>query len=150
MIEPAELQNLIGAWWFNYDEGNFDVLRELLTEDMDFSVRTDTDRVAWAAFARGEARGRDEVMEWQIQHRRDSPYPLRHHGTNVHVVEQRGDEASFASYIHVTHIVEEMPAGIPGGVVTGVVRRSDGVLRLAELHVVLDTETSQTFSTVKG
>ena len=150
MIEPAELQNLIGAWWFNYDEGNFDVLRELLTEDMHFSVRTDTDRVAWAAFARGEARGRDEVMEWQIQHRRDSPYPLRHHGTNVHVVEQRGDEASFASYIHVTHIVEEMPAGIPGGVVTGVVRRNDGVLRLAELHVVLDTETSQTFSTVKG
>ena len=59
MIEPAELQNLLGAWWFNYDEGNFDVLRELLAEDVHFSVRTDTDRVAWAEFARGEARGRD-------------------------------------------------------------------------------------------
>jgi len=89
-------------------------------------------------------------MAWQIQHRRDSPYPLRHHGTNIHIVHQDGDTATFGSYIHVTHIVEEMPAGIPGGVVTGSVREEDGRLRIAELHVVLDTETSQPFSAVKG
>ena len=49
-------------------------------------------------------------MAWQTAHRRDSPYPLRHHGTNVHIVEQRGDEATFASYIHVTQVVNESPA----------------------------------------
>jgi hypothetical protein len=150
MIESAALQDLLGAWWFNYDEGNFDALADRLTEDVRFTVRTDTDTVAWAEFARGEARGRDEVMAWQIQHRRDSPYPLRHHGTNVHVVEQGDASATFASYIHVTHVVDEMPAGIPGGVVTGAVREEGGRLRIAELHVVLDTEASRAFSAVKG
>src|SRR5690349_12420301 len=149
MIGPADLQDVLGAWWFNYDEGNFDALRGLLTSDVEFSVRTDTDRVAWAEFARGHAQGRDQVMEWQIQHRRDSPYPLRHHGTNVHIVDRTNGDVAFASYIHVTHIVEEMPAGIPGGIVTGAVREEDGRVRIAALHVVLDTETSKTFSAVK-
>ena len=151
MIEPAALQDLIARWWFNYDEGNYEALPPLLTEDVHFSVRTDTGRVSWAEFATGESRGRDTVMKWQIQHRDASPYPLRHHGTNVHVVEQLGDDgASFASYIAVTHIVDEMPAPIPGGVVSGRVRVEDGQLRIAELHVVLDTEASQPFSAVKG
>src|SRR4051794_29898176 len=145
MIEPAALQDLLSAWWFNYDEGNFDALAERLTTDVHFSVRTDTDTVAWAAFARGESRGRDEVMSWQIKHRRDSPYPLRHHGTNVHIVEQQDGGATFASYIHVTQVVDEMPAGIPGGIVTGSVREEEGRLKIAQLHVVLDTETSQAF-----
>jgi len=94
--------------------------------------------------------GRDRFIDWQAQHRLDSPYPLRHNGTNVHIVEQRGDEATFASYIHVTHIVNESPASIPGGVVTGTVRIEDGQLRIAEMAVVLDTMTSDVFSTVKG
>lgn len=151
MVEPAVLQDLVARWWFNYDEGDFENMTGLLTEDVHFTVRTDTGRVSWAEFATGESRGRDQVMQWQVKHRMDSPYPLRHHGTNVHVVEQLGDEgATFASYIHVTHVVDEMPAPIPGGIVTGRVRTEDGRLRIAELHVVLDTETSQAFSAVKG
>jgi hypothetical protein len=43
-----------------------------------------------------------------------------------------------------------MPAGIPGGVVRGVVRADADRLRLAELHVVLDTMTSQPMSAVVG
>jgi hypothetical protein len=148
MIEPAEVQDLLGAWWFRYDEADFDALTAMLTEDCHFTVRTDTDTVAWAEFARADVRGRDEVMAWQTQHRLDSPYPLRHHGSNVHIVEAAGDEASFASYIHVTHVVDEMPAPIPGGVVRGVVRAEPDRLRLAELHVVLDTMTSQPMSAV--
>jgi hypothetical protein len=150
MIQPAAVQNLMGAWWFNYDEGNFDALAAMLTEDCHFTVRTDTDTVAWAEFARADVRNRDEVMTWQKQHRLDSPYPLRHHGSNVHVVEANDAEASFASYIHVTHVVDEMPAGIPGGVVRGVVRDGADGLHLAELHVVLDTMTSQPMSAVVG
>ena len=146
MIQPAELQDLMGSWWFNYDEGEFDALAALLTSDCHFTVRTDTDTVAWAEFARADVRGRDAVMTWQTQHRLDSPYPLRHHGTNLHVVESGEREASFASYIHVTHVVDEMPAGIPGGIVRGVVRAEPAGLRLAELHVVLDTMTSQPLS----
>ena len=43
MIEPADCTDLLGRWWFNYDEGNFDVLADLLTEDVHFTCRTDTD-----------------------------------------------------------------------------------------------------------
>jgi hypothetical protein len=150
MIEPAAVQDLMGAWWFNYDEGNFDVLTAMLTEDCHFTVRTDTDTVAWAEFARADVRGREDVMAWQTEHRLASPYPLRHHGSNVHIVEAAGAEASFASYINVTHVVDEMPAPIPGGIVRGVVRAEPDRLRLAELHVVLDTMTSQPMSAVVG
>jgi hypothetical protein len=148
VIEPAAIQDLVGAWWFNYDEGNFDALGTMLAEDCHFTVRTDTDTVAWAEFATADVRGRDAVMAWQTQHRLDSPYPLRHHGTNLHVVDASEAEASFASYIHVTHVVDEMPAGIPGGVVRGVVRADPDRLRIAELHVVLDTMTSRPLSAV--
>ena len=63
MIDPAALANLLGTWWFNYDEGNFDVLATLLTDDIHFTCRTDTDTVAWAEFARADAaRARLEAM----------------------------------------------------------------------------------------
>jgi hypothetical protein len=150
VIEPAAVANLLGKWWFNYDEGHFDMLTGLLTEDVHFTCRTDTETVAWAEFARADMSGRDTVMYWQTEHRRASPYPLRHHGTNVHIVDQNGTEATFASYIHVTQVVDESPASIPGGIVRGTVRLVNGELLIAELAVVLDTMTSDVFSTVKA
>jgi hypothetical protein len=150
VIDPAAVADLLGKWWFNYDEGNFDVLANLLTEDVHFTCRTDTDTVAWAEFARADTSGRDTVMHWQTEHRRNSPYPLRHHGTNVHIVDQRGDVATFASYIHVTQVANETPVSIPGGIVRGSVRNENGELRISELFVVLDTMTSDVFSTVKA
>ena len=106
MIEPAAVQDLVGRWWWNYDEGNFDVLAGLLTDDVRFSCRTDTGATEYEDFVRCDVTGRDAVMAWQTDHRIDSPYPLRHNGTNVHVVGQRDREAAFASYIFVTQIVE--------------------------------------------
>jgi SnoaL-like domain len=150
VIEPGAVADLLGKWWFNYDEGDFDVLTSLLTDDVHFTCRTDTDTVSWAEFARADVSGRDTVMRWQTEHRRNSPYPLRHNGTNVHIVEQLGDEATFASYIHVTHVVDESPAGIPGGIVRGRVRNDGGVLRISELAIVLDTMNSDIFANVKA
>jgi len=46
VIEPAAVADLLSKWWFNYDEGHFDVLRDLLTDDVHFTCRTDTDTVA--------------------------------------------------------------------------------------------------------
>jgi hypothetical protein len=149
VIDPNALTDLLGKWWFNYDEGHFDVLAGLLTDDVRFTCRTDTDTVAWAEFARADVSGRDTVMAWQTEHRRNSPYPLRHHGSNAHIVEQRGHEATFASYIHVTQVVNEAPASLPGGIVRGAVRQEAGGLRISELSVVLDTMTSDVFATVK-
>jgi hypothetical protein len=149
VIDPAAVADLLGRWWFNYDEGNFDVLAALLTEDAHFTCRTDTDTVEWAAFARADVSGRDTVMRWQTEHRRHSPYPLRHHGTNVHIVEQHETEATFASYIHVTQITNESPVAIPGGIVSGAVRQEPAGLRVSALDVILDTMTSDVFANVR-
>jgi hypothetical protein len=144
MIEPAAVQDVVARWWWNYDEGNFKVLDELLTEDVHFSCRTDSGTTDYEEFVRADFRGRDAVMEWQTDHRLNSPYPLRHNGTNVHIVEQRGDEAAFASYIFVSQIVGGV-SPLSTAIVNGVVRRVGDSLRLAELEVVLDTMESKPF-----
>ena len=144
MIEPAAVQDLVARWWWNYDEGNFDVLTSLFTDDVHFSCRTDSGTTDYEEFVRADYTGREAVMAWQTDHRLHSPYPLRHNGTNVHIVSRDGDEAAFASYILVT--------AIEGGVVmqstalvSGRVRQDGEALLLAELEVVLDTKESVRF-----
>jgi hypothetical protein len=145
VIEPAALQDLVGRWWWNYDEGNFDVLAQLLTDDAHFTCRTDTGTTDYEDFVRADYSGRDAVMAWQTDHWMQSPYPLRHQGVNVHIVEQRGNEATFASYIFVTQIVGGV-APLSTAIVNGTVRRDGDVLRIAELEVVLDTMDSKVFA----
>ncbi len=149
MISPAELQDLMGKWWLNYDEGNFDVLEQLLTEDVRFTARTDSDEVAWAEFVRADLHGRADVMAWHIDHRLNSPYPLRHNGANVHFTGDRDGDAPFAMYVDVTHIVDEMPASLPGGIVRGRVRQEGDRLRICELGIVLDAMSSPTLSAIR-
>jgi len=144
MIEPAQVQDLVARWWWNYDEGNFEVLSSLLTEDVHFSCRTDSGTTDYEEFVRADYSGRDAVMAWQTDHRLNSPYPLRHNGTNVHIVEQGDDEASFSSYIYVSQIVGGV-SPLSTAIVNGRVRREAGALRLAELEVVLDTNDSVPF-----
>jgi hypothetical protein len=145
VIEPAAVQELLGRWWWNYDEGRFDVLAGLLADDAHFSCRTDTGATAFEDFVRCDVTGRDDVMAWQTQHRIDSPYPLRHHGSNVHIVGYGDDGATFASYIFVTQIVDGAVSNLSTGIVNGAVRLQDGALRLTRLEVVLDTRQSVPF-----
>ena len=145
MIDPGQIQDLVSRWWWNYDQCNFDVLAGLLTSDMHFSCRTDTGTTDFEEFVRVDVTGRDTVMAWQTDHRVDSPYPLRHNGTNVHVVEQGDDGTAFASYIFVTQIVDGAVSNLSSGIVNGAVRIEDGELRIARLEVVLDTMHSVTF-----
>jgi hypothetical protein len=145
VITPAELQELVARWWWNYDEGNFDVLESLLTDDAHFSCRTDTGSTDYEEFVRADHTGRDAVMAWQTDHRVNSPYPLRHNGTNVHITEQRGNEASFSSYIFVSQIAGGV-APLSTAIVNGRVRREGDAVLLAELEVVLDTMESKVFA----
>ncbi len=142
MIDAAAVQDLVARWWWNYDEGNFKVLTELLTDDVHFSCRTDSGTTDYEEFVRADYTGREAVMAWQTDHRLHSPYPLRHNGTNVHIVEQRGDEATFASYIFVSQIVGGV-SPLSTAIVNGRVRREGGTLLLADLEVVLDTMESK-------
>jgi hypothetical protein len=147
MIQPGEAHELLGRWWWHYDAGDFDVLPALLAGDVHFTCRTDTGATVYEDFVRADVRGRDDVAAWQTEHRRQSPHPLRHNATNVHVTAQREGEADYASYLFVTHIVDGAVANLSTGLVTGTVREEDGALRIAALHVVLDTQDSVVFAT---
>lgn len=146
MTGVAEIQELIGRWWWSYDEGRFEVLASLLTADAHFSCRTDTGTTDFEEFVRADVHGRDAVMAWQTDHRVNSPYPLRHNGSNIHVVDRRGDEADFSSYIHVTHITAAGVTNLSSAIVNGTVRQVGDALCIAELEVVLDTRESVLFS----
>jgi hypothetical protein len=146
MIATADVLAVVARWWFNYDEGNFAVLAGLLDDDVHFSCRTDTGTTDYEEFVRADLRGRDAVMAWQTDHRVNSPYPLRHNGTNVHVVERSGDEATFSSYILVTQIVGGAVALLSTAIVSGTVRGAGEAVVISEFEVVLDTRDSVLFS----
>jgi hypothetical protein len=147
MIDLSTVQQVLAQWWCNYDAGNFDALGGLLTHDTRFTCRTDTGTAEWEEFVRADVTGHDAVLAWQTEHRTNSPYPLRHNGTNVHLANTSGDEAAFSSYLFVTHVVNGAITNLSSAICTGTVRVEDGVARLAELNVVLDTLDSVVFAT---
>lgn len=145
MVDVSAVRNLLASWWFDYDQGNFDVFPEYFTAAVRFSCRSDSGATAFEEFVTADVAGRDAVVAWQIDHRRNSPYPLRHNGTNVHVTKGDGNSAEFRSYIFVTHIVSGAVTNLSSGLCLGNVREEDGRLRLAELRIVLDFTDSELF-----
>lgn len=146
MIGLADVQNLLASWWFDYDRGAFETWPGYFTVDAHFSCRSDSGQTAFEEFVTADVDGRDAVVAWQTEHRRNSPYPLRHNGTNVHVTEVRDGEADFRSYIFVTHVVAGGVANLASGVCHGTVRQEDGMSKLAALHLVLDFTDSVVFA----
>jgi hypothetical protein len=89
-----------------------------------------------------ELNGRDAVMEWLSEHRKQSPYPLRHHATNVHRTGTDGDVTRARFYILVNQIANYVPFAVSSGVVNVGVRREATGLVFTEMDVVLDTTDS--------
>jgi hypothetical protein len=142
LITLTDVQQVLGHWWYAYDQGDFDVLPGLLTDDMHFSCESDTGTTPFEDFIRADIHGRDAVMAWQTDHRLNSPFPLRHNGTNIHVTRAEANEADFASYIFVTQIVEGAVSPLSTGLVRGTVRQEGEAVRIAKLRVTLDTQSS--------
>jgi hypothetical protein len=142
MIQNADVEHLIARWWFAYDNALFDEWPELWASDAHFTCRTDTGKTNFEEFVNAAVSGRVDVLAWQKQHRLDSPHPLRHSGANVHITTATEFDANFRSYIWVTQILGGSPSPLSTAIVDGSVRVEDGVLRIAELNVILDTEDS--------
>jgi hypothetical protein len=138
----------INRYWFNYDEGHLDVIAGLLTEDCHLSSRTETGQHPHEAFIRSDNHGRDTAMAWTKDHRRHSPYPLRHHAANVHVVAERGDELDLESYLFVTQIIERKPSTLSSGIVHWTLKLTDDGYRVRRKDVVLDSIESAPFDQV--
>jgi hypothetical protein len=145
-VDLPAVQNLVASWWFDYDQANFDTWPGYFTTDARFSCRSDSGATAFEEFVTADVSGRDELVAWQVQHRRNSPYPLRHHATNVHLTEVREAEGDFRSYLFVTHVVGGAISNLSSGRCLGTVRTEGGALRLAALRVVLDFTDSVVFA----
>lgn len=142
MIQSADVQQLLAHWWFAYDNAIYDEWPDLFTEDAHFICRTDTGTTSFEEFVNADVHGKPDVLAWQTEHRKGSPHPLRHGGENVHITNNRGNEAEFRSYIRVSQIVGGSPSALSTAIVSGTVRLEDGALRLSALTVILDTEDS--------
>jgi SnoaL-like domain len=149
-VQLNDVQNLLGGWWFDYDQGNFDVWPGYFTEDAHFSCRSDSQATPFEEFVTADVHGRDAVVAWNTEHRQQSPYPLRHNGTNIHLTaaaaDVDADACAFRSYVYVTHIVGGGVAPLASGICLGAARRDRGRLRFSDLRLMLDFADSQVFS----
>lgn len=142
------VHEFIHAWWFNYDEGYLDRLEPLLADDCRVSSRTERGDHPHERFIASDSRGRDAAFAWIKDHRRHSPYPLRHNGTNIFVAAERGDEVDVESYLFVTRIDERRPATLSSGLVHWTLRRTANGYQVVKKDTVLDSIESAPFETV--
>jgi SnoaL-like domain len=140
---------VVQKWWFNYDEGHLDVCEGLLADDCHLSSRTELGTHPHEEFIRSDSHGREAAMRWTKEHRKHSPYPLRHNAMNVHVVAERGDEIDLASYLFVTQIADRRPSTLSSGLVHFTLVHTPDGYRIRRKDVVLDSITSAPFHEVE-
>lgn len=141
-ITLSELQEFIGGFWYAYDEAHYDDLAASYAEDVHYVTRSDSGASPFEELMSPEMHGREAVMHWLIQHRKESPYPLRHHATNIHRTGTDGVVTTARFYILVNQIANFVPFPVSSGVVDVGVRRESSGLVFTEMGVVLDTQNS--------
>jgi hypothetical protein len=141
-IALAELQEFIAGFWYHYDEAHYDELAASCAEDVHYTSRSDSGASPFEELMSPELRGRDTVIEWLTEHRKQSPYPLRHHATNVHRTGTDGDITRVRFYIFVNQIANFVPFAVSSGVANVALRRGANGLEFTEMDIVLDTTNS--------
>jgi hypothetical protein len=141
-IALSELQELVAGFWFHYDAAHYDELAARYAEDVHYLTRSDTGASPFEELMSPELHGRQAVMDWLSEHRRQSPYPLRHHATNVHRTGVDGDVTYARFYIFVNQTANFVPFAVSSGVVDVGVRRAASGLKFTKMDVVLDTQNS--------
>lgn len=137
-----ELQEFIAAFWYHYDEARYDELANSYAEDVRYLTRSDSGASPFEELMSPELEGRDAVMEWLSEHRKQSPYPLRHHATNVHRIGSDDGVTRARFYIFVNQIANFVPFAVSSGVVNVGVRRGVNGLEFTEMDVILDATNS--------
>ena len=141
-ITLPELQEFIAGFWYHYDEAHYDELAASYADDVHYLTRSDSGASPFEDLMSPELHGRDAVMEWLSDHRKQSPYPLRHHATNVHRTGTDGNITRARFYILVNQIANFVPFAVSSGVVNVGVRRGVTGLVFSEMDVVLDATNS--------
>jgi SnoaL-like domain len=140
-ITLSELQEFIAGFWYHYDEAHYDEMAACYAEDVHY-VRSDSGASPFEELMSPELHGREAVMEWLSQHRKQSPYPLRHHATNVHRTGTDGEVTRSRFYIFVNQIANFVPFAVSSCLANVGVRRGANGLEFTEMGIVLDTTNS--------
>jgi hypothetical protein len=141
-ITLPELQEFIASFWYHYDEAHYDALAASYAEDVHYLTRSDSGASPFEDLMSPELKGRDAVMEWLSEHRKQSPDPLRHHATNLCRTGADGDVTRARFYIFVNQIANFVPFAVSSGVVNVGVRRGANGLEFTEMDVILDATNS--------
>jgi SnoaL-like domain len=141
-ITLPELQEFIAGFWYHYEEARYDDLAARYAEDVHYVTRSDSGASPFEELMSPTLDGRDAVVEWLSEHRKQSPYPLRHHATNVHRTGTDGEITYARFYIFVNQIANFVPFAVSSGLVNVAVRRGSNGLEFTEMEVVLDTQNS--------
>lgn len=141
-ITLPELQEFIAGFWYHYDEAHYDEMAAAYAQDAHYLTRSDSGASPFEDLMSPELNGRDAVMGWLSEHRKQSPYPLRHHATNVHRTGTDGDVTRARFYILVNQIANFVPFAVSSGVVNVGVRRGANSLEFTEMDVILDATNS--------
>ncbi len=141
-ISLGELQEFIAEFWCHYDEAHFDEMAERYADGIHYSSRSDTGASPFEDLLTADLHGRDEVMAWLTDHRTQSPYPLRHHSTNIFRTATDADVTNARFYIFVNQITNFVPFAVSSGIVDVAVKRGPSGLQFTEMEVVLDTAES--------
>ncbi|BBZ63106.1 nuclear transport factor 2 family protein [Mycolicibacterium monacense] len=141
-IALSELQEFVAGFWYHYDEAHYDDMAAAYADDIRYISRSESGASPFEELMSPELVGREAVMEWLSEHRKQSPYPLRHHATNLHRTGTDGDVTRARFYIFVNQIANYVPFAVSSGVAEVAVRRGAGGLEFTEMEVILDTTNS--------
>jgi hypothetical protein len=141
-VTLPELQEFIASFWYHYDEAHYDEMAACYAEDVHYLTRSDSGASPFEELMSPELHDRDAVMEWLSDHRKQSPYPLRHHATNLHRTGTNGELTRARFYIFVNQMANFVPFAVSSGVVNVAVRRGTNGLEFTEMGVVLDATNS--------
>jgi hypothetical protein len=141
-VTLPELQEFIAGFWYHYDEAHYDELAARYAEDVHYLTRSDSGASPFEELMSPELHGRDAVIAWLSEHHKQSPYPLRHHATNVHRTGTEGDVTYARFYILVNQIANFVPFAVSSGVANVAVRRGANGLAFTKMDIILDTTNS--------
>lgn len=130
--ERAEIENVLGAYTFAYDENDMDAMAECFTADAVMTMRiTDGDLI-------GPFDGRDAIvglMEKSLASQNDQ---RRHLVSNVVVRDVADGTATVSSYLTLISIADERLTVLSTARYEDELTRENGAWRFSRRHVQLD------------
>ena len=147
IVGVAEVQNLLAAWWHDYDAADLKGWPRHFTVDAHYVSRSDSGSSRFEAVVRGDYRGRDLLLRDLGRSRAAGIAPLRHLCTNVHVVRAHAEEAEFRAYLLVTRVADQQAVPIATARCAGTARIEEGALRIAAIELVFDLSDSGPMAT---